>query len=256
MQLTLFLIWKKILRSPEDWDSIYKSFKCKSTSEIMADCVGCLDGIFQRSMRPPKTEVANVISYYSGHHESYGLNCQACVQCDLQFIYFGAVSLGSTNDNISYSQAFDLMKIFESLPPGLFILSDAAYTLSETMLIPFTGVDQSDPAHDAFNYYLLQLRICVEMAFERLVGKFRILSGTVGGSMDKVSLILTACMRLQNYIISEDVPFNNEYNYASTGEEMEALGITADDDALLGMSFWHVIPDDDCESFPGISCTR
>ena len=134
----------KMPKSPEDWDSIYKSFKRKSTPEIMAGCVGCLDGFFQRSMRPSKTEVANDISYYSGHYESYGLNCQACVQCDLQFMYFGVVSPGSTNDNISYSQAFELRQILESLPSGLFILSD----------VIFTGVDRSDPAHDAFNYYL------------------------------------------------------------------------------------------------------
>jgi hypothetical protein len=248
----------KMRKSREDWDSIYKSFKCKSTSEIMAGCVGCLDGFFQRSMRPSKIEVANVISYYSGHYEPYGLNCQACVKCDLEFMYFGVVPPGSTNDNIWYSQSFDLKKIFESLSTGVFILSDAAYTLSEPMLIPLTGVDRSDPAHDAFNYYLSQLCIYVEMAFGRLVGKFRIFSGTVGGSMDRVSStsILTACTRLHNYIISEDRPFNNDNNFASTGEEMEALGITADNEAPLGMSFLPVILDDDFESFPGILQTR
>ena len=163
---------------------------------------------------------------------------------------------GSTNDSMLYPQAFDLKKIFESLPPGLFILSDAAYTLSKTMLIPFTGVDWSDPAHDAFNYYLSQLRIRVEMAFGRLVGKFRLLNGTAGGSMDRVSSILTACARLHNYIISEDMPFNNEYNYASTGEEMEAMGITANNDAPLRMSYLPIIPDHNFKSFPGISRTR
>ena len=64
-------------------------------NKIMAGCVGCIDGY----------EVANVISYYSGHYESYRLNCQACVPSGLQFMYFGVVSPGSTNDNISYSQA-------------------------------------------------------------------------------------------------------------------------------------------------------
>ena len=69
-----------------------------------------------------------------------------------------------------------------SLPPGLFGLGDAAYTLSEHLLIPFTGSDRLDPAQDAFNYYLSQLRIRVEMAFGRLVKKFGILSGKVGGA--------------------------------------------------------------------------
>jgi hypothetical protein len=61
------------------------------------------------------------------------------------------------------------------------------------MLIPFVGTDRCDPSQDAFNYYLSQVRIRVEMAFGRLVNKFRILSGKVGGSMDRVSAVLTAC---------------------------------------------------------------
>jgi hypothetical protein len=47
-----------------------------------------------------------------------------------------------------------------------------------------------------------------------------------------------------------------EYNYASTGEDMEALGSTANYDAPLGMSFLPVSPDDDFKSFPGILHTR
>jgi hypothetical protein len=54
-------------------------------------------------------------------------------------MYFGVVSPGSTNDNISFTFAVDLKKVFSNLPPGVFGLADAAYTLSESMLIPFTG---------------------------------------------------------------------------------------------------------------------
>ena len=168
--------------TPEEWSTIYEQYKRKSTDEIMAGCVVCIDGFFQRCNRPTKKEVANVISYYSGHYESYGLNCQACVKPDLQFMYFGVVSPGSTNDNISYTQADELKAALTSLPPGLFGLGDAAYTLSEHLLIPFTGSDRLDPAQDAFNYYLSQLRIRVETAFGRLVKKFGILSGKVGGA--------------------------------------------------------------------------
>ncbi len=221
----------------------------------MAGCVGCLDGFFQRSMRPSKTEVVNVISYYSGHYESYGLNYQACVQCDLQFMYFGVVSPGSTNDNISYSQAFELKQIFEYLPPGLFILSDAAYTLSETMLIPFTGVDWLDPAHDAFNYYLSQLRIGVEMAFGWLVNKFRILSGTISGPLDRASAILIACARLHNYIIREDKPCGCQLDmFPNNISELD--DIVTHPNAPLGMSYLPVVPNEEFETFYGISRTR
>ena len=48
------------------------------------------------------------------------------------------------------------------------------------MLIVYVGAHRCDLSQDAFNYYLSQLCIRVEMAFGRLVNKFRILSGKVG----------------------------------------------------------------------------
>jgi hypothetical protein len=134
------------------------------------------------------------------------------VKPDLQFMYFGVISPGSTNDNISYTQADELKVALSSLPPGLFGLGDAAYTLAEWLLIPFTGADRLDPAQDALSYYLSQLQIWVEMTFGRLVKKFGILSGKVGGSMERVSAILTACAQLHNFIIKEDGPFEVEFN--------------------------------------------
>jgi hypothetical protein len=246
----------KMPSTPDEWDEIYQEYRSKSTHEIMAGCVGCLDGFFQRTNKPTKLEVANVISYYSGHYESYGINCQACVRANLQFMYFGVVSPGSTNDNISFPLAPGLKEIFDSLPPGLFGLADAAYTLSEKLLIPFVGTDRCDPSQDAFNYYLSQLRIRVEMAFGRLVNKFRILSGKVGGSMDRVSAILMACARLHNFIIKWKGQDAIAAEYASVDDEMEALHITPNSDAPLGMSYLPVIPDEEFEAFPGISRTR
>ena len=66
-------------------------------------------------------------------------------------MYFDVVSPGSTNDNISYPMASALKEAFETLPLSLYGLADAAYTLNENMLIPFTGVHRLDPAHDAFS---------------------------------------------------------------------------------------------------------
>ena len=129
----------KMPSTPDEWDEIYQEYKSKSTHEIMAGCVGCLDGFFQRTNKPTKREIVNVISYYSGHYESYGLNCPACVRTNLQFMYFGVMSPGSTNNNISFPLAPGLKDIFDSLPPGLFGLADAAYTLSEKM--SFDGTD-------------------------------------------------------------------------------------------------------------------
>ena len=90
--------------------------------------------------------------------------------------------------------------------------------MSEHILIPFTGYDGNDPAQDAFNFSLSQLRIRVEMAFSRLVNKFCILSGKIEGSLDRVTAVLPACSRLHNFIVQEDGP--HEMIYETFEQEM------------------------------------
>jgi hypothetical protein len=241
-------------KTEDEWDETNRGFTKKSSNGIIAGCVGALDGYFQRTNKPSQKEVSNVLSYYSGHYESYGVNCQACVNSNLEFLYFGVVSPGSTNDNISYPMAPGLKEVLESLPLGRYAVADAAYTLSEHILIPFTGSDRLDSAQDSFNYYLSQLRIRVEMAFGRLVNKFRILSGKIIGSLDRVTRILMACARLHNFIIKEDRPFDKQYR--TVEEEFDSMNLLPDPIAPLELSYLPVIPDEIFEVYPGISHTR
>ena len=147
-------------------------------------CVGAQDGFFQRTNQPTRAETKNVTSFYSGHYESYGVNCQAVATSDLRFIYFAVCAPGSTYDNVAFDHAKGLKELINSLPRGLYVVADAAYTLSESVLVPFTGAHRLNSANDAFNFYLSQLRIRVEMAFGRLVNKFRILSGKIKRSLE------------------------------------------------------------------------
>jgi hypothetical protein len=61
------------------------------------------------------------------------------------------VSPGSTNNDISYPLAPGLKGKIDALPLGNYCVADAGYTLSEHILIPYTGVDRLDPPHDSFN---------------------------------------------------------------------------------------------------------
>ena len=90
--------------SLEEWNKIKDGFLQKSSHGLMNGCVGALDGFFQKCNAPSKKEVSNVISFYSGHYESYGLNCQALCDSRLHFMYFGVVAPGSTNYNIAFPQ--------------------------------------------------------------------------------------------------------------------------------------------------------
>lgn len=78
------------------------------------------------------------------------------------------------------------------------------------------------------------------MAIGKLVAKFRILSGTIDGSLDKVSAILISCTLLHNFIMCEEVLC--DINYGTDTEET-APNVTAPFD----MSYLPVLPNDEFE---------
>ena len=61
------------------------------------------------------------------------------------------------------------------LPKPLHLIGDAAYVENDVMVTLFTGSQTNNKYCDAFNYYLSQCRIRIEMAFGRLSGKWSIL---------------------------------------------------------------------------------
>ena len=196
--------------TPDQWNDIKDGFLQKSSHGLINGCVGALDVFFQKCNAPSKKEISNVISFYSGHYESYGLNCQALCDAKLCFMYFGVVAPGSTNDNIAFPQTHDLYRTINNLPRGLFIVGDAAYSSTEQVLVPFTGSQRDDKDQDAFSYYLSQLRIRIEMAFGRLVNKFRVLKRNLECSYRTNARILMACAVLHNFIIENDCVSNDE----------------------------------------------
>ncbi|KAL7501923.1 hypothetical protein ACHAXN_000076, partial [Cyclotella atomus] len=233
----------KLPQNDSEWRAVNEGFAQRSTHRVMSGCVGAFDGFFQRSNKPTKKEVTNIISYYNGHYESYGVNNLALVKADLQFMYFAVVSPGSTNDFSSYHHANGLKDIADSLPLGLYFVADAAFPLSEHVLIPFFGSQRfASAANDSLNYYLSQMRIRVEMAFGRMVNKFRILSGKIVGSLERVSKILMACARLHNFIIQRDGPCDLSTVGMSISEEENFLQITPNPAAPLGMSYLPTTP--------------
>ena len=91
-------------RTPEEWDEVAAGFAKVSQDELFGGCVRAVDSFFQAITCPKASEVSNQTSYYSGHYENFGLNCQAVCTRDLTFIYFGVVTPGSTNDIVAITK--------------------------------------------------------------------------------------------------------------------------------------------------------
>ena len=84
----------------------------------------------------------------------------------------------------------------------------------------------------------------MEMAFGRLVNKFRILSNKIVGKLSRVSAVLTVCARLHNFIIQRDEPFHGVTVGMSVSQEEGFLQIQPNNTAPLGTSYFPSVPDE------------
>ena len=169
---------------------------------IFYGMLGAIDGWLCTAERPH--DVTNPSDYFSGHYQRFGYNCQAICDANLRFLHFAVAGPGKVNDAQVFRKLMVLRKWLDELPPGFFIGGDNAYQLMNQLLIPFSGADARDIDNDAFNFFLSQLRIRIEMAFGRLTCKWRIFRADLpsmnGGS--KNSMIMRVGARLHNYVIN------------------------------------------------------
>ena len=90
------------------------------------------------------------------------------------------------------------------LPKHYYIIGDNAFTLTNKMLIPYSGPQKREKAKDTYNYYLSQLRIRIEMAFGRMSTKWRIFRRKLDVDLEKCSMIINAAMMLHNFVIEDE----------------------------------------------------
>jgi hypothetical protein len=84
------------------------------------------------------------------------------------------------------------------------VVGDNAYTLSSTLLIPYSGATKLNPSRDAFNFFLSQLRIRIEQAFGMLVMKWRIFKRPLEVKFWRTTIIIEAAFRLHNFCINNN----------------------------------------------------
>ena len=144
-----------------------------------------------------------------GFHHGLQLVVYKVVQavCDNNcwFLYFGVVAPGKCPDQ----KAFERTKLFKIVSNLLLVgqyivVGDAAYTLTDQVLCPFVGSQRESTNKDAYNYFLSQLRIRIEMTFGLLTNKWRILRTSLSFRMKKSVAILSACARLHNFCLLMD----------------------------------------------------
>ena len=90
------------------------------------------------------------------------------------------------------------------IPYDYFLVGDNVYTVSNKMLIPFSRATKQRMYNCTYNFYLSQLRIRIEMAFERMSTKWRIFRRNLECSLQKNSTIIMVAAKLHNFVINND----------------------------------------------------
>ena len=167
--------------------------------------MGEIDGLFVKVHRPSMKECGyNPQAYFSGHYMAHGLNIQAICDSDCCFTFFDVVAPGKASDQVAFERT-SIHEQIMALPMGKYLVGDAAYQVSNVVLAPFTGSQREDPGKDAFNFFLSQLRIRIEMAFGLLLQtKWGVLNRPLQGNLATAAKVVQTCARLHNFCLRED----------------------------------------------------
>ncbi len=117
--------------------------------------------------------------------------------------FFGVAAPGKCGDQVAFKQT-PLHKYVRNLSPGYYFIGDAAYSVGESLLTPFTGGHCTNPIKDPYNFFLRSQSNRIEMAFSLLSNKWRVLNAPLQTSLACSSDICMACARLHNYCIDMD----------------------------------------------------
>jgi hypothetical protein len=189
-------------QTEEECAKAARGFQSISHQGVINNCVGVGDGFLLGIATPPKSQVSNVRSFFSGHYKCSGLNVQAAGDHHSRFIYIAVAGPGVMGDNDAIGEC-SLGKLIENLPTGYVVIGDAAYTPTEHMVPIFFGVDKSKPDLDNFNFYASQCRIRIEMAFGLMTKKWGILQRLLTTKLSNDKWIVLAIARLHNFVIDE-----------------------------------------------------
>jgi hypothetical protein len=172
-------------------------------------CVFAMDGFAVRIKSP--VGVNNPRDYY--HRKGmYAIVVQAVVDSNKKFLAASFQAVGSTHDAL----AFRMSKFYQNLEAGkldrsnglcgltsLFGMGDDAYPNKKYLLTPWPGRDLVGPK-DTFNYWQSLLRMPSECSFGGLTTRWGCLWRALGVSVSRVPALVTALMKLHNYVSDEE----------------------------------------------------
>ena len=153
-----------------------------------------------RIVPPSVNETDDVLSYFSGHYQCYGINVQAACDALGRCTHLSVQDTGVTPDCQVFSGS-SLSDSVNGLPYGYYVVGDCAYIISNKFLTPYSGRNKDDRSKDSFNFHLSQLRIRIEQVFGMIVNKFLIFQSPLKVPLRKVKDLVQCAFRLHNFCV-------------------------------------------------------
>mmetsp|Transcript_7437 Transcript_7437/g.21776 ORF Transcript_7437/g.21776 Transcript_7437/m.21776 type:complete len:367 (-) Transcript_7437:64-1164(-) len=129
---------------------------------------------------------------------------QVCVDARRKLIHMRCKEKGAANDSLVFRTSTIGQAILAGKVPQPYIfLGDAAYPLHRSLMVPYGGKG-NDVWKDSFDFWQSHYRMNVECALGALQRRFGIFWRPLEVHQSKVWLIISACMRLHNWLIDID----------------------------------------------------
>lgn len=164
-------------------------------------CFGAIDGIHIAIEKPARSPLS-----YHCRKGFYSIVLSAAVNFDGLFIDIDAGFPGRAHDSRVFRESwlgrqsdnhygYPVALNISGVPIKPYLLGDPAYPLKSSLLRGFTGRNLSEP-QVRFNEKLSSARMCIERAFGRLKGRFRILNQPLEGKTIKrhVQTVMACCI--------------------------------------------------------------
>ena len=169
--------------------------------------VGAIDGVHFRQRCPSHQEVADPMRYYVARKQEFALLAIAICDYHRRFTWVDISHAACTHDSTAWEATKLGARIKAGhLPKPFFLNGDAAFPLSNSMIVPSTG----DASLDDFDFYQSSNRMAIECAFGILVRRWGVLWRPLSMAFHRRAPLLVALMRLHNFCINERLQAGQE----------------------------------------------
>ncbi|XP_035916829.1 putative nuclease HARBI1 [Anopheles stephensi] len=213
---------KQVIAMPLDDDCIKQAvleFEEFVGIPQMCGVVGCL----HVPIKPPSKELTKYVNSKGWS----SIILQAVVDCNGRFVDVSCEHPGQTKpaDMLINSTLYQRMEQLEAPTAAVgnsnvtpFLLGDCKYPLLPWLITPYSTGECMSTAERSFNVYAAKGRSCIGKAFDRLVGRWKVLNRCIDHS-EAADLIITCCT-LYNIVEQRGSPYLDTWNECHSEEDI------------------------------------